>query len=429
MTGRIRLPCEGSLTMLYALDLARRIEAGELTPAGVVERCAEAIAAQDAQVKAFAAIDLEAAHREAKASAAALAAAPLRGLAVGIKDIFDTADFPTAYGSPIYAGHRPRADAALVTEIRRVGGLILGKTITTELAFMWPGQTRNPHNLDHTPGGSSSGSAAAVAAGMLPIAVGSQTAGSVIRPAAFCGIAGFKPSFGLLPTAGMKGFAWHLDTVGLFAARVADVAFAAAAITGRPLRIDRETADAPRIALVRTPRWRETAAPPAASAGATVQDVVLPPAFERAYEAHAVIQGYEAYRALGFEYDRFRDRLSPPLRQMLEQAAHLSPEAYDAARGSARRARGALAELVGDGTVVLTPSAPGAAPAGLSSTGAPIFNRLWTLLGTPCVNVPGLVDAARLPLGVQVVGRFGRDHHTLQAASFLETALKRDAAR
>lgn len=425
--------------MLYALDLARQIEAGELTPAGVVDRCARAIAAQDAQVGAFAAIDLEAAHREALASAAALAAAPLRGLAVGIKDIFDTADFPTAYGSPIYAGHRPRTDAALVTEIRRGGGLILGKTVTTELAFMWPGQTRNPHNPDHTPGGSSSGSAAAVAAGMLPIAIGSQTAGSVIRPAAFCGIAGFKPSFGLLPTAGMKGFAWHLDTAGIFAARVTDVAFATAAITGRPLRIDRATADAPRIALVRTPRWSEaseamhnaleTAARAAVSAGATVQEVVLPPVFERAYEAHAVIQGYEAYRALGFEYDRFRDRLSPPLRRMLEEAAHLSPEAYDAARRSARRARRALAELVGDGTVLLTPSAPGAAPAGLGSTGAPIFNRLWTLLGTPCVNVPGLVDAARLPLGVQVVGRFGRDHHTLQAAGFLETALRRDADR
>jgi Asp-tRNA(Asn)/Glu-tRNA(Gln) amidotransferase A subunit family amidase len=252
----------GSLTMLHALDLARQIEDGELTPAQVVERCAQAVATHEAQVTAFAVIDLEAARREAQASAATLAAAPLRGLAVGIKDIFDTADWPTAYGSPIYAGHRPRSDAALVTEIRRVGGLILGKTVTTELAFMSPGPTRNPHNLDHTPGGSSSGSAAAVAAGMLPISVGSQTGGSVIRPAAFCGIAGFKPSYGLLPTIGMKCFSWHLDTAGLFAARVADVAFAAAAITGRSLRVDGEPLHAPRIAVVRTSRWNEASTAP-----------------------------------------------------------------------------------------------------------------------------------------------------------------------
>ena len=425
--------------MLQALDLAHQIENGALTPAQVVERCAQAVAAHETQVTAFAVIDLEAARRQARASAAALAAAPLRGLPVGIKDIFDTADWPTAYGSPIYAGHRPRSDAALVTEIRRVGGLILGKTVTTELAFMSPGPTRNPHDLDHTPGGSSSGSAAAVAAGMLPIGVGSQTGGSVIRPAAFCGIAGFKPSYGLLPTIGMKCFAWHLDTAGLFAARVADVAFAAAAITGRPLRVDAAPLHAPRIAVVRTARWNEastamqgaleTAARAAAAAGATVVDVELPPVFERAFDAHAVIQGYEAYRALGFEYDRCRDLLSAHLRRLLEEAAGLSSDDYDAARRSAHQARRAMAELIGDGTVLLTPSAPGSAPPGLSSTGAPTFNRLWTLLGTPCVNVPGLVDAARLPLGVQIVGSFGDDRSTLQAALFLEAALRRAAER
>jgi Asp-tRNA(Asn)/Glu-tRNA(Gln) amidotransferase A subunit family amidase len=237
----------------------------------------------------------------------------------------------------------------------------------------------------------------------------------------------------------MKCFAWHLDTAGLFAARVADVAFAAAAITGRSLRVDGEPLQVPRIAVVRTAQWREasaamqgaleTAARAAAAAGATVIDVALPPVFERAFDAHAVIQGYEAYRALGFEYDRCRDQLSSPLRRLLEEATRLSSDDYDAARRSAREARRALAELIGDGTVLLTPSAPGAAPSGLGSTGASIFNRLWTLLGTPCVNVPGLVDAARLPLGVQIVGRFGRDRGTLQAAMFLETALKRAADR
>jgi Asp-tRNA(Asn)/Glu-tRNA(Gln) amidotransferase A subunit family amidase len=424
--------------MLQALDLAGQIEAGEFTPADVVERCAQAIAEREAEVRAFAALDLEAVHRQAVASAALLAAAPLRGLCVGIKDNFDTIDWPTGYGSPIYAGHRPSSDAALVNEIRRAGGLILGKTVTTELAFMCPGPTRNPHHLGHTPGGSSSGSAAAVAAGMIPIGVGSQTAGSVIRPAAYCGVAGFKPTFGLLPTVGMKCFSWHLDTAGVFAARVVDVAFAAAAMTGRALRIDREPARTPRIALVRTHKWNEaseamqgaleTAARAAAAAGAIVDDVMLPPLFEHAFDAQAVIQNYEAYRALGFEYDRFPERLSPQLREALEEAARLTPAAYDAARRSANRARRAWAELISDGDVLMTPSAPGSAPCGLSSTGVPIFNRLWTLLGTPCVNVPGLVDAAQLPLGVQIVGAFGRDRSTLEAALFLETALQRQAA-
>src|SRR5580700_10093552 len=233
--------------MLSALDLARRIEAGELTPRAVVDMCADAIAARDGDVGAFVALDLDAARRAA--DDARLVASPLRGLPVAFKDIFDTADLPTQYGSRIYAGYRPRADAAAVSLVRRAGGIILGKTVTTEFASLQPAATRNPRNLAHTPGGSSSGSAAAVAAGMLPVACGSQTGGSVIRPAAFCGVAGFKPSFKILPTVGMKCHSWHLDTAGLFAAGIADVAFAAAAISGRELRIDPSEPVPPRIAL------------------------------------------------------------------------------------------------------------------------------------------------------------------------------------
>ncbi|HLN09908.1 MAG TPA: amidase, partial [Xanthobacteraceae bacterium] len=184
--------------MLKALDLARQIEAGELTPATVIERCAEAISAREAAIGAFVIVDLDGARKAA--SDPGLAGRPLRGLAVGVKDIFDTVDLPTEYGSPIYAGNRPASDAAVVSQIRRAGGLMLGKTVTTEFAYQHPGKTRNPHNPDHTPGGSSSGSAAGVAAGMMPIAIGSQTGGSVIRPAAYCGVAGFKPSYKLLPT-------------------------------------------------------------------------------------------------------------------------------------------------------------------------------------------------------------------------------------
>jgi len=418
--------------MFSALDLVRRIASVELTPRDVIDRCADAIAAHEHNIGAFAALDIEAARRAAQAPG--LAMSPLAGLPVGIKDIFDTADLPTAYGSPIYAGHQPKSDAALVAMVRRAGGIVLGKTVSTEFASLQPAGTRNPRNPAHTPGGSSSGSAAAVAAGMVPLALGSQTAGSVIRPAAFCGVAGYKPSFRLLPTVGMKCFAWSLDTPGLFAAGVADLAFAASAITGRDLRVDRAAPAAPTIALVRTSIWPqasaemqaavETAARRVEAAGARLQDLQLPALFDEAAQAQAVIQDYEAYRALAYEIDHHRDRIGPVLGVQLDKAAAIAPETYDEARRIARRARREFANLMAGIDVILTPSAPGAAPQGLESTGSPAFNRLWTLLGPPCINVPGLVDTSGLPLGVQIVGRFARDRIALEAALFLQRALE-----
>jgi len=415
--------------MLSALELVRQIETGALTPRAVIDRCADAIAKRDGEIGAFVALDIEPARERADR----LKALPLRGLPIGVKDIYDTADLPTQYGSPIYAGHRPKADAAMVALIRRAGGVVIGKTVTTEFASLQPAGTRNPHNLGHTPGGSSSGSAAAVAAGLVPIALGSQTGGSVIRPAAYCGVVGFKPSFRLMPTIGMKCFSWSLDTVGLFAAGVADAAFAAALISGRDLRIDGSEPTAPRIALVRTRFWPEAsagmhdaierAAHAAEAAGAKVTEVELPPIFETATQAHGTIQDHEAYRALADEIDRHRDRLGPILREQLDKAAAITPVAYDDARRLARQARRALVDFMEGTDVLLTPSAPGAAPHGLGSTGKPTFNRLWTLLGTPCVNVPGLFDSAGLPLGVQIVGRFARDRLALEAAAFLQRAL------
>jgi Asp-tRNA(Asn)/Glu-tRNA(Gln) amidotransferase A subunit family amidase len=419
--------------MLSALDLAARIDAGTIAPLGVVDLCAHAIARREADIRAFAALDVAAARRAA--ADPALRLAPLRGLPVAIKDIFDTADFPTQYGSPIYAGHRPRADAALVALARRAGGLLFGKTVTSELASLEPSAARNPHNLAYTPGGSSAGSAAAVAAGMVPIALGSQTGGSIIRPAAFCGVAGFKPSFRLLPTVGMKCFSWSLDTAGLFAASVADLAFGAAAITGRDLRVDAHEGGAPTLALARTHLWDEAsadmqgacehAAHAAQSAGARIKELKLPPILAAAMQAHATIQDYEAYRALAFEIDHHPGQLGPMLRRQLDCAAAIDVAAYDEARRTARQARATFAELMTDIDALLTPAAPGAAPAGLGSTGDPMFNRLWTLLGAPCVNVPGLCDTRGLPLGVQIVGRFARDRTALAAAAFLERALTR----
>ncbi len=418
------------LRMLSAVDLARRIEAGELTARAVVELCAEAIAAREKEIGAFVALDLDAARRAAEKSR--LASTPLCGLPVAFKDIFDTADFPTQYGSPIYSGYRPRADATAVALTRRSGGIVIGKTVTTEMASLVPRATRNPHNAAHTPGGSSSGSAAAIAAAMVPIAFGTQTAGSVIRPAAFCGVAGFKPSYRLIPLVGVKDVAWHLDTAGLFGAGIADVAFAAAALLDRDLRVDRAAPAPPRIALVRSHLWPqasaamqkavESAARIAAAAGAKVADVTLPPLLQDAYEAQFTIQDYETFRALAFEYDRHRDLIGKQLREQLDRAAAVSADEYDAARRTASRARRVLADTMAEHDVILTPSAPGAAPHGLGSTGDPMFNRLWTLMGAPCVNVPGFYEN-ELPLGIQIVGRFGRDKAALEAALFVERAI------
>jgi Asp-tRNA(Asn)/Glu-tRNA(Gln) amidotransferase A subunit family amidase len=419
--------------MLSALDLARRLEAGELTPRRLIEMCAGAIAAREGDVGAFVVLDLEGARHAAEDKR--LASLPLRGLPVGFKDIFDTADLQTQYGSPIYAGHRPAADASAVVLTRQAGGIVIGKTVTTQFASLVPSPTRNPHNVAHTPGGSSAGSAAAVAAGMAPLAFGTQTAGSVIRPAAFCGVAALKPSYRLIPMVGVKTVSWHLDTAGLFGAGVADVAFAAAAILQRDLRVDRTPPAPPRLGLARTHLWPkaspamqkavETAARIAAAAGATVVDLHLPTSLEEAFAAQFVIQDYENIRALAFEYESHRERIDTLLREQLDRAIAITADDYDAARRTASRARQVLADVMADCDAILTPSAPGAAPRGLGATGDPMFNRLWTLMGAPCVNVAGLSDDGGLPLGVQIVGRFGRDRGALEAALFVEGAIAR----
>jgi Asp-tRNA(Asn)/Glu-tRNA(Gln) amidotransferase A subunit family amidase len=421
--------------MLSALGLARAIEDGELTPAQAVDLCAEAIAQRESEVGAFVTLDIEATRKAAQTPG--LKNKPLRGLPVALKDIFDTADLPTEYGSPIYAGYRPKADASLVALIRRNGGTLLGKTVTTEFAHLDPGKTRNPRNLAHTPGGSSSGSAAGVAAGFFPIATGTQTGGSVIRPASYCGVAGFKPSYRLLPSIGMKCVSWHLDTAGLFAASVADVAFAAAAISDRDLRVDGRTPSSPRIGVLRDQPWAaasddmkaaiEHIARAASAANARVRDIKLAPVLASAFRAHGTIQAYEAARSLASEYERFKDKLAKGVLELVESGFAIGADAYDDARRNASQARRALLDLMADVDVILSPSAPGAPPKGLGSTGSSTFNRLWTLMGTPCVSVPGLTDADDLPLGVQVIGRFGSDRATLEAALFVESLMPRRA--
>ena len=412
--------------MLSLLDLLRRMDAGALTPGGAIRLSREAIVAEDERLKAFASID---------AAAPVGREGPLRGIAVGVKDIIDTADLPTECGSPIYAGWRPKADAPIVAAARRAGATVIGKTTTTPFAYLDPTETRNPANPNHTPGGSSAGSAAAVGAGMVALAVGTQTGGSVIRPASYCGVAAVKPSYRVLPTVGIKAFSWSLDTPGLFAATVPDVAYALSALTGRQdVRVDDQTPASPRIALV----TQDFAAPPepastaalqdavraAERAGATVRTIALPPLLADAFEAHGTIQDFEAHQALAWEMDRHRDALPPLLRALLERAASIAVDAYDEARRTAHQARGVLAEVFSESDVLVTYSAPGAAPHGFASTGDSRFNRLWTLMGNPCVNVPGLSDTSGLPVGVQVVAAFGKDDKALAAAAFLERAIR-----
>jgi Asp-tRNA(Asn)/Glu-tRNA(Gln) amidotransferase A subunit family amidase len=411
--------------MISLAELQRRIDQRELSGDAAIAQSVEAIGAQEKTIGAFVCHD---------GNARAASAGPLRGIAVGIKDIIDTADFPTEMGSSIYRGWRPRADASVVMMLKQAGATLIGKTTTTAFAANDPTATVNPHNHGHTPGGSSSGSAAAVAAGMIPLALGTQTGGSVIRPASFCGVAAIKPTYRLLPTVGVKCFSWTLDTVGLFAAGVNDLARALAAMTNRP-QLSEATIRAPRVGLV----GQEFAGAPEAAgeealriaaaaverAGATVRAATLPEVIAEAWRIQPAVQHFEAHQAFAWEYRANYDAMPPLLRSRLDNTRHLTPADYDEAQNIARRARVALNEAFREFDVLLTLSAPGAAPKGLASTGDARFNRLWTLMGVPCVNVPAVVVDGGLPVGVQIVARFGDDARALAAAHFVEEALAR----
>ncbi len=412
--------------MISLAELQRRIEAGELSPDAAIAQSREAIAAHEKAIGAFVCRD---------DNVRAASTGPLRGIAVGIKDIIDTADFPTEMGSKIYRGHQPRADAPVVMLLKAAGASIIGKTTTTAFAANDPTPTLNPHNSGHTPGGSSSGSAAAVGAGMIPLALGTQTGGSVIRPASYCGAAAIKPSFRLLPTVGVKCFSWTLDTVGLFAAGVEDLARGLSAMTNRPELLPGAATKPPRIGVV---TQEFAGAPEAASAealriasdmavraGASVRLLTLPAIVGEAWRIHSDVQDFEAHQALAWEYRANYDAMPPLLRGRLDKSVGTTAAAYDEARGIANRARKALRSIFDDVDVLLTFSAPGAAPKGLTSTGETRFNRVWTLMGVPCVNVPAYVAEGGLPVGVQVIARFGDDAGALGAARFVEAALKR----
>jgi Asp-tRNA(Asn)/Glu-tRNA(Gln) amidotransferase A subunit family amidase len=425
----------GALNTLSAVEAARQLAAKKITSEALVRDCLERIAAREGEVRAWEHLDREAALKQARAADAGPGRGLLHGLPIGVKDLIDTVDMPTTYGSPIYAGHRPAWDAPCVALTRAAGGIVIGKTVSTEFAVMHPGKTRNPHNPEHTPGGSSSGSAAAVADYMVPLAFGTQTAGSIIRPAAFCGVVGYKPSFGLISRVGVKALSDTLDTVGTLARTVPDAALFAAALTGRhDLLVEKPLTAKPRIGICRTYEWKqaqpetvaalESAAQRLAAAGAPVREVKLPPTYASLVQAQTDIMYVEQAQSLAYERLTHWSQISARLQGILEAGLKVTPERYDAAQTLARNCRRTLADVFTDCDVLLAPSAPGAAPAGLDMTGDPVFDRIWTLLRTPCVNIPVASAVNGLPVGLQVIGAFGSDAQTLAVAHWLHQTVK-----
>lgn len=422
-----------NLNELSAVDLAAAVARRETTSEAIVRACLDRIADRESEVEAWAHVNPDAALAEARAVDAAGPAGPLFGLPVGFKDVIDTADIPTAYGSDIYPGFQPDVDAACVALIRNAGGVVFGKTVTTEFAFVNPNKTRNPHNPAHTPGGSSSGSAAAVADFMVPLTFGTQTGGSVIRPASFCGVVGYKPSIGQFSYAGVKLLARSLDTLGAFSRKAADLALLRAALLGAPATVE-AFSSTPKIALYRTPWWERAdpssqvsvqgAADRIAASGASVEALELPAHFAGLEDANHTIMIYEGRRSLAHEFARHEDKLSENLKSRMSHGLEIPFEDYRAAIDLARLCRREFTDLMGDYDAALVPSAVGEAPEGLTSTGDATFNRPWTTIGVPCVTLPNATGRNGLPVGIQLVSPYGSDEKLLSVADWVEGALR-----
>ena len=417
---------------LTASEAAARLGAGTLTAEALTRDCLERANAR-AEVKAWVWLDPQQALAQARAVDRAGRPGLLKGVPVGVKDVIDTVDMPTEHGSPIYRGNRPFADAACVALIRAAGGVILGKTVTTEFANRDPRETVHPHNPAHTPGGSSSGSAAAVADFHVPVGLGTQTGGSTIRPAAFCGVIGYKPSFGEFSRVGIKMQCHNLDTLGVICRSLEDVALMRGVLLAQELHQVDHTSNAPRIGFCRTPAWEhadgdtqallERTAVKLAAAGATVRDVAVGPS--DILDHHRRIFEFEAARNYAYEYEVHGDKLSAALRDgLLTPGRALPLSAYVEAIETAEAFRRNLDDLFSNFDVLLAPSAVGEAPEGLDSTGDARFNAIWTLAWTPCVTLPAGAGRKDLPLGVQLIGPRFRDEALLDVAAWTEARLK-----
>ena len=440
------------LADLAAAQLVRMIENGEISSLELVEACIVRIDDREEDVGAWAHLDHDFAREQAERCNALHAggkpSGPLHGIPVGIKDIFDTDDFPTEYGTVIAAGHRPRKDCTAVGLLKAAGAVIMGKTVTTEFAVYAPGKTRNPHDLERTPGGSSSGSAAAVAAGMVPLAIGSQTNGSIIRPASFCGIVGFKPTHGAISRHGVLTQSPPLDHVGVFARSIEDLAMIADCLTGYDDRDSAMTAMAarnfaalatseppipPKFAFVKSPFWdradedtREGFAELVEVLGESCEGVNLPPHFADGEKWHRTLLGADLAKNLASYYERGKDQLSDNLCAFIEEGQRVLAVDYNAAMDWREVLNAGLDDIFEEYDAILTPSTIGQAPP-IETTGDPIFCTLWTLCGTPAVTLPLLQGADGLPIGVQLVGQRGDDARLLRTANWLAGAIAVDA--
>jgi Asp-tRNA(Asn)/Glu-tRNA(Gln) amidotransferase A subunit family amidase len=419
-----------------AAEAARRIAAGELTSAALVAACLERISERDDAVRAWAHIDAGAALAQARGRDAAPAPlGPLHGVPVGVKDIVDTADLPTECGTPIYEGRRPGRDAACVARLRAAGAVVIGKTVTTELAYFRPGKTRNPAAPDRTPGGSSSGSAAAVADGQVPVAIGSQTAGSVVRPAAYCGVLGLKPARGLVDLTGVKALSGALDTLGWFAREPEDLDLLGVVLAdGWPEAPDDPDAP-PAVAFARTPWWEradddgrravEDAARRLAEAGATVRELELPERFAPLAEAQEQLMAFDMARSLAHELEHHGDELSDVLRAFLERGHAVPREDAERAVALGAECRALLAEHLEAGETLLVPAVTGEPPPlEAENTGDPLFCRAWTLLGVPAIAVPAGIGPGGAPIGVQLVAPAGGDAALVAAGGWAARHLR-----
>ncbi len=438
-------PISMSQSPLTALEATSQLRDGIISAEELVTVCLDRIAAVEPELQAWAHLDPDHALQQARlrdqARSAGMPMGPLHGVPVGVKDIFDTKDFPTENGTPLDRGRRPKQDSRVVALLREAGAVIMGKTVTTELAVYAPGKTRNPHNLEHTPGGSSSGSAAAVAAGMVPLAIGSQTNGSVVRPASFCGVCGYKASHGAISRQGVLSLSPPLDTMGVFAQSVEDLALIGDVLQvyderdgdmqprARP-RLSEIAAEAPPVtpsfAFVKTPVW-DKASDDCQAAFAELTEVLgdkcdtieLPAPFAEAIELHRKIMTADLARSFTKYYQRGRDELSEQLRAMIEEGQGVLAIDYNRARDWIGVLNAGLDEIFERYDAILTPAAAGEAPKGLDKTGDPAFNTLWTLCGTPAVSLPLLTGSQDLPIGVQLVGPLGDDARLLRNARWL----------
>ena len=437
---------------LFPLGLTEALRAyreGRATVQDYVASCSARVADLEPRVQAWEWFDPQRAMADAEERAGGiLADLPLYGIPVGVKDIINTRGIPTRMGSRIFYNNVPSHSAWVVRRLEALGGLVMGKTVTTEFAFRAPGKTRNPWNPAHTPGGSSSGSAAAVAAGFVPVAIGTQTLGSVIRPAAFCGVVGYKPSFGAISRIGIHPFAPTLDTVGVFARSVADAAWFGACLMGQDardestfvrgpvhlLRVPLEPlAESPRLAVVRTPKWAiateaqrahfDECVAALGNAGAKAREVNLPRAFDDAWENVMAIMCRDAVKSFAAIESRHRIRMSPQLVEILDRGRRITPEQYARARAKREGYRQWFDTMFGRFDAIVTIPAPGEAPAGLSNTGDATFCSLWTQTGMPAVTIPSGRGPRGLPLGFQVVGRYRDDERALQVAAWCEAIL------